>query len=210
MPLPLDSLNHIARSSPRPLALAAFYSRVLGLRPVRRPDLGFAGAWLGVPGDGRVLLHIIEAPAGAEGRAAPERPMAEGGDASRRPPEDPQGVAKGHHLAFRTERFDECKRMLGEMGVEYFEQTGVGRWEGGEDGGKSGDGWGETRQLFLFDPDGNGVEISELPRGQPPFVDATPGATSAEEASPTEDKRATRDCRWSRSDGDGRPGACST
>jgi len=41
----------------------AFYTGVLGLQPLPRPDLGVPGAWLAV-GDGQI--HLIETPAGAD------------------------------------------------------------------------------------------------------------------------------------------------
>ncbi len=43
-PLPIDSLNHIARVTGDLDASTAFYRDVLGFRSIQRPDFGFPGA----------------------------------------------------------------------------------------------------------------------------------------------------------------------
>jgi catechol 2,3-dioxygenase-like lactoylglutathione lyase family enzyme len=42
-----------------PAATLAFYTKVIGLVSVSRPDFGYPGAWLGVPGpSGHAIVHI--------------------------------------------------------------------------------------------------------------------------------------------------------
>ena len=65
-------LFHVAVKTNDLAATVAFYTRVLGLREVARPDFGYPGAWLGValPG-GPAVLHVYAGGAamGADGRA---------------------------------------------------------------------------------------------------------------------------------------------
>jgi catechol 2,3-dioxygenase-like lactoylglutathione lyase family enzyme len=65
-------LFHVAVKTNDLAATVAFYTRVLGLSEVKRPDFGYPGAWLGVPlpGGGAILHVYAGGPAlGAEGRA---------------------------------------------------------------------------------------------------------------------------------------------
>lgn len=65
-------LFHVAVKTNDLAATMAFYTRVIGLAEVKRPDFGYPGAWLGValPG-GLAILHVYAGgPAlGPEGRA---------------------------------------------------------------------------------------------------------------------------------------------
>ena len=55
-PLPIESVNHIARVTCDLEASTAFYRDVLGFRPIQRPNFGFDGAWLFNCG---VQIHLI-------------------------------------------------------------------------------------------------------------------------------------------------------
>ena len=97
----------------------AFYDKVLGLKPLSsRPNFGFGGAWYGI---GNNALHIISSE-----------------NHGRKP--DPLGA----HVAFDVEDFDETKRSLKEMGIEFLEAPSN---------------MGAGRQLWVVDPDGNTVEL---------------------------------------------------
>ncbi len=65
-------LFHVAVKTNDLAATCAFYTRIIGLRAVPRPDFGYPGAWLGVPlPGGAAILHVYAGgPAlGPEGRA---------------------------------------------------------------------------------------------------------------------------------------------
>ncbi|MDO9498655.1 VOC family protein [Falsiroseomonas sp.] len=65
-------LFHVAVKTNDLAATSAFYTRIIGLRAVPRPDFGYPGAWLGVPmPGGAAILHVYAGgPAlGPEGRA---------------------------------------------------------------------------------------------------------------------------------------------
>lgn len=74
-----------------------FYTGVLGLGPLPRPDFGFAGAWLDAGGGRQV--HLIEA----------------------EPPGD-----RGQHVAFRVDDLDAVVATLRSRGCEVSEPSRVG------------------------------------------------------------------------------------
>lgn len=94
-PLPLESINHIAREVADVDAATAFYRDVLGFRSIRRPNFTFRGAWLFGYG---VQIHIIE------------------GDPSRR------GVAispRADHVAFHAADIEAVEGRLREHRINY-------------------------------------------------------------------------------------------
>ena len=96
----------------------AFYENVLGLKRLgSRPNFGFGGAWLEV---GANQIHLIS----AEKREGVINPL-------------------GPHVALDVEDFDETRRTLAEMGIEFLEAPS----------NMAG------RQLWILDPDGNTVEL---------------------------------------------------
>lgn len=55
----VDGLSHVAIKTSDLTATVAFYTRVIGLVSVSRPEFGYPGAWLGVPGpSGHAIVHI--------------------------------------------------------------------------------------------------------------------------------------------------------
>jgi catechol 2,3-dioxygenase-like lactoylglutathione lyase family enzyme len=66
-------LFHVAVKTNDLAATVAFYTRVIGLQEVRRPEFGYPGAWLGVPlPGGPAILHVYAGgPALGPGGRAP-------------------------------------------------------------------------------------------------------------------------------------------
>lgn len=95
MPIPLVSINHIARATPNVDRMLAFYRDVLGFRQVWRPNFEFKGAWLHNHG---VMIHLIEGP-----------PHAAPGEISTR----------GEHVAFHTEDLDAVEQFLAERHIPF-------------------------------------------------------------------------------------------
>jgi len=56
-PLPVTALHHIGITTKHLAESIAFYTEVLGFRPIERPDFDFQGAWLFGLG---IQIHIIE------------------------------------------------------------------------------------------------------------------------------------------------------
>lgn len=66
----ISNLFYVAIKTNNLDATVRFYTEVLGLHPVARPDFGYPGAWLAAPG-GAAIIHIYAGGAalGASGRA---------------------------------------------------------------------------------------------------------------------------------------------
>jgi catechol 2,3-dioxygenase-like lactoylglutathione lyase family enzyme len=98
-PLPISSVNHVARVTRNLAASKAFYRDVLGFREVRRPNFPFAGAWLYNYG---LQIHLIE----PEGQTDP---LAAGGKIS----------ARADHLAFHAPDTQAVERLLEDHGIRF-------------------------------------------------------------------------------------------
>ena len=94
-PLPIHSINHIARTTSNLEASTAFYRDVLGFRPIRRPSFRFPGAWLYNYG---IQIHLIA-----------------------RDGNQPSGEiqTRTDHLALHVEDVAEVERLLREHGIAY-------------------------------------------------------------------------------------------
>jgi catechol 2,3-dioxygenase-like lactoylglutathione lyase family enzyme len=114
----LRALNHAAFRVSDVEKATSFYEKVIGLNRIARPNFPVGGAWYGI---GNNALHIISSE-----------------NHGRKP--DPLGA----HVAFDVEDFDETKRALQEMGIEFLEAPSN---------------MGAGRQLWVVDPDGNTVEL---------------------------------------------------
>jgi glyoxylase I family protein len=79
-------------------ASLAFYSGVLGLQQMERPDLGFSGAWLRL---GEQQLHLLELPNIDPTTGRPEH----GG--------------RDRHVALSTAALDPIRETLDKAGVSY-------------------------------------------------------------------------------------------
>ena len=96
-PLPIESLNHIARVTQDLETSKAFYCDVLGFRPVWRPNFGFDGAWLFNYG---VQIHLIVA-TGESAIDAPETSI------------------RASHVAFHVPDTGHAEEMLKQHGIDY-------------------------------------------------------------------------------------------
>ena len=132
-PLQLMAVNHISRETQDVNGLVRFYTNVLGLQKMDRPNFGFGGFWLQLPGG--VALHIIE--------RDPEKPtpQQQGGV----PPE--RFIRRSEHVALTVSDIEQAKETLKEHGIVFAVNTVPGT---------------EIEQLFFYDPDGNGVEIGNF------------------------------------------------
>lgn len=92
--MPLLDLHHVAIKSKNLEDTVAFYTDVLGMERVERPDFPFPGAWLQM---GETMFHIY------------------GGDAAKTHNGNyrySQRVSPVDHIALRAEGFDEMKKTL--------------------------------------------------------------------------------------------------
>jgi catechol 2,3-dioxygenase-like lactoylglutathione lyase family enzyme len=133
----LADIHHIAiKVKPGSLKAAEdFYTRVLGLTQAKRPDLGFPGAWLDIH---QTMIHLVE------------EEFSPGQDPWYARPEAKSAI---DHIAIKARGFDEIKRRVVEMGLDW-RQTHLpdaGLW-----------------QLFVLDVSGVCVELSFRVSEEPP------------------------------------------
>ncbi|CAN6439739.1 unnamed protein product [Victoria cruziana] len=127
-------LNHIARDSDDINRLAQFYQEILGFEKIESPKFSeFQVVWLRLKPS--LFLHIIERKPGTK------PPVSPSDDVSR----DPSILSRSHHLAFTVSNFDSFVQGLKEKGIQFSEMIQPN---------------GRNRQVFFFDPDGNGVEVT--------------------------------------------------
>ncbi|KAI3979768.1 hypothetical protein MKX01_013863 [Papaver californicum] len=81
-------------------------------------------------------LHLIEKNPEVK---LPESPWSTKGGVT-----DPKDLPRGHHLCFTVSNYDTVLQTLKDKGIETFEKAQPD---------------GKTKQVFFFDPDGNGLEF---------------------------------------------------
>ncbi|KAA0040799.1 lactoylglutathione lyase [Cucumis melo var. makuwa] len=132
------SLAHIARESSNIHRLSQFYKEMFGFEEIESPDFGALKViWLNLPS--AFQLHLIE--------RDPNSKLPEGPCSATSPVADPSHLPRGHHICFSVpiSNFDSLVHALKEKGIQTFEKTLPN---------------GKVKQVFFFDPDGNGLEIA--------------------------------------------------
>ena len=147
-PVSLFELNHVSYESPDHEALAQFYEHVLGFKRLPRPAFKFDGAWL--QGPGGLSLHIIE----RDPESAPLVDEIGRLKQQARQEATPRFIRRGNHLAFGAANINQVCKLISSHGCAHTIFTVPGN---------------NQKQVFLFDPDGNGVEL----------IQSTPPATVA-------------------------------
>ncbi|KAL1316994.1 hypothetical protein HN51_069104 [Arachis hypogaea] len=131
------SLNHISRESSDIRRLANFYQQILGFEQVETPNFGdFEVIWLRLPSSS-VYIHLIE--------RDPTTSLPEGPWSASSPVADPKNLPRGHHICFSVSNFDSFVNTLKDKGIETFQKSLPN---------------GKIKQVFFFDPDGNGLEVA--------------------------------------------------
>ncbi|KAL4420681.1 hypothetical protein ABPG75_010337 [Micractinium tetrahymenae] len=133
-PIRLKAVNHVAIGANNVDAIARFYTKVLGFRAIPRPNIGFPGYWLKGCG---IMIHVIQ------NDPTVPRTFDDWKDEYSSEPEA-WFIRRGSHLALEVEDFEEAERMLRRHGVEYSRHVLPDA---------------DMRQLFFYDPEGNGVEV---------------------------------------------------
>ncbi|XAR54674.1 Lactoylglutathione lyase [Bertholletia excelsa] len=128
-------LNHVSRESLDIKRLAKFYQEIFGFEQVESPTFVFDTIWLKIPPS--FYLHLIE--------RNPENRLPEGPWSAASAVKDPSHLPRGHHICFSVANFDSFIQTLKEKGIETHHRTTPN---------------GKTRQVFFFDPDGNGLEVA--------------------------------------------------
>ncbi|XP_018514513.2 lactoylglutathione lyase isoform X1 [Brassica rapa] len=130
----MATLGHIARESSDVTRLALFYKEVFGFEEIESPDFGdLKVIWLNLPG--AFAMHIIQRNTSTN--------LPEGPYSATSAVRDPSHLPMGHHICFSVSNFDSFLRSLKEKGIETFQKSLPD---------------GKVKQVFFFDPDGNGLE----------------------------------------------------
>jgi len=146
--LPILSINHVARETDDVERLTRFYKEVLGFQPCERPRFEFGGSWLRI--DPSCLLHIIERDPHSVLREGPFSALP--GTAEKTAE---AFIRRGHHLAFRVFSTNTVEENLQHRKIPYSVSTIPGC---------------EIKQIFFFDPDGNGIEVGSYSSAQPALL----------------------------------------
>lgn len=128
-------LNHISRESSDIRRLADFYKEIFGFEEIESPKFEFKVIWLKVSPD--FVIHLIE--------RSPDTQLPEGPYSAASPVLDPTHLPRGHHVCFSVSNFDSFVQSLKDKGIETFQRSALNR---------------PIRQVFFFDPDGNGLEVA--------------------------------------------------
>ena len=160
----VHSLNHCARETPNVERVTKWYIDMLGFRRLDRPAIPFDGSWLYMPPS--TALHIIHTrddwprlPEGAGSDARIEA-IKDGRLGTFNAPAPPIGIRRSHHLAFKVLDIAATEATLQAHGIEYGSATVP-------------DTEPPVVQLFLYDCDGNGVELGNFPDVQVQAWDPT-------------------------------------
>ncbi|OMO85721.1 hypothetical protein COLO4_21487 [Corchorus olitorius] len=110
-------------------------SEVFGFEEIESPKFEFKVIWLTLPG--ATPMHLIE--------RSPDTKLPEGPYSATSAVADPSHLPRGHHICFNVSNFDSFVQSLKDKGIETFQRTLPN---------------GKVRQVFFFDPDGNGLEVA--------------------------------------------------
>ncbi|KAL3828783.1 hypothetical protein ACJIZ3_017585 [Penstemon smallii] len=128
-------LNHISRESTDIQRLAHFYKEIFGFEQVENPKFDFGVIWLKLGSS--FYLHLIE--------RDPNTKLPEGPWSATSAVADPKNLPRGHHVCIYIPNFDSFVQSLKDKGIKIHERVQAD---------------GKTKQVFFFDPDGNGLEVS--------------------------------------------------
>jgi glyoxylase I family protein len=133
-PIKIERLDHSALEVTDVEKSIKFYTGVLGFQQFTRPNFPFGGAWLKA---GNSMLHLIERDPSVE------RKIGDWKDKYEKEPEC-WYIRRSEHQAFQVSDLDTAEEALLQMGVEYHKFLVPGT---------------NCAQIFLYDPDGNGIEL---------------------------------------------------
>jgi catechol 2,3-dioxygenase-like lactoylglutathione lyase family enzyme len=136
--MPLGALQHYTIEPSDMERTKDFYCDVLGLENGDRPPLGFPGYWL--YSGGVATVHLL-------GPRTPREGIVVRGTKKKF-----KDTGRFDHIAFAASDIDGVRKRLQDKSVEFREQT-VPRTGG--------------KQIFLYDPDGVGVELNFPPPAAP-------------------------------------------
>eukprot|EP00192_Tetraselmis_astigmatica_P015542 CAMPEP_0117683986 /NCGR_PEP_ID=MMETSP0804-20121206/20786_1 /TAXON_ID=1074897 /ORGANISM="Tetraselmis astigmatica, Strain CCMP880" /LENGTH=157 /DNA_ID=CAMNT_0005494803 /DNA_START=63 /DNA_END=536 /DNA_ORIENTATION=- len=131
-PLQLECLNHVSIPTNDVERAKKFYKDIMAFRELERPQFGFGGAWMLFPG-------------GTAGGAGMMLHIVEAETDVRELSSDTDAIQRSYHLCFQVVDVQGAKAVLRTRGIKFSLNSVPGT---------------EMEQVFFFDPDGNGIELS--------------------------------------------------
>lgn len=135
--LPITEFEHASFEVLNVETSRAFYEELLGFKRIVRPDFEVDGYWL--QGPSGVKMHIAEVP-------NESRRKYKEADSLQKEWHGWEGLPTGDHLALLSDDMKLCEIRLKAAGIPYK---------------RVGPGPQDALQLFIFDPDGNAIEIGD-------------------------------------------------
>jgi catechol 2,3-dioxygenase-like lactoylglutathione lyase family enzyme len=132
--MPVLDLHHVTIKSKNLDETVRFYTDVIGMRQVERPNFSFSGAWLQM---GETMIHIIS------------------GDVAKTDHADynySQGYSPLDHISIRATGFDDMRQTLIDRGCQW--RQGHPTWQSKDF--RNARLW----QLFVLDPSGVAIELN--------------------------------------------------
>ncbi|BDA47016.1 hypothetical protein COCOBI_09-4710 [Coccomyxa sp. Obi] len=135
----LVSFNHAALGVQDVDSMTKFYTKVLGMKRLARPPFPFSGAWLE---GGGMILHLIDDDPTIP-RKKDARDWKEMYDVDH---PEPWYIRRGAHKAFAVASLEQAELRLKHFNIEFHKFLVPGT---------------NASQIFLYDPEGNGIELGE-------------------------------------------------
>ncbi|EIE21785.1 Glyoxalase/Bleomycin resistance protein/Dihydroxybiphenyl dioxygenase [Coccomyxa subellipsoidea C-169] len=133
-PIELLSMNHAALGVQDVESMTKFYTRVLGMKQLPRPPFPFAGAWLQ---GGGLTLHLID-----DDPTIPRKDVRNWKEMYDADHPEPWYIRR----AFAVASLEQAELRLKHFNIEFHKFLVPGT---------------NASQIFLYDPEGNGIELGE-------------------------------------------------
>ncbi|KAK9917997.1 hypothetical protein WJX75_000375 [Coccomyxa subellipsoidea] len=137
-PIQLLSMNHAALGVQDVESMIKFYTRVLGMKQLPRPPFPFNGAWLE---GGGLILHLID-----DDPTIPRKGTRSWKEMYDVDHPEPWYIRRGAHKAFAVASLEQAELRLKHFNIEFHKFLVPGT---------------NASQIFLYDPEGNGIELGE-------------------------------------------------
>ncbi|XP_044486360.1 uncharacterized protein LOC123211634 [Mangifera indica] len=129
------TLNQITSETLDARRLANFYKEIFGFEEIEAPNFAVEVIWLNLRG--AFALHLIEKSSVTK--------LPEGPYSATSPVLDASHLPRSFHICFTRDKYESFVQTLQDKGIQTFQRSILN---------------GKVKQIFFFDPDGNGLEVA--------------------------------------------------